>query len=109
MMEEALGADLGWFFQQWLNRAGSPAVEGTWTYDAESKKIELELTQTQAGDVYRLPLDVSVSAQTSPIRIEKIEMNTKQQKFEIAAEKEPAAVELDPNVWILMDVKFGKR
>jgi hypothetical protein len=36
-------------------------------------------------------------------------MNTKQQKFEIAAEKEPAAVELDPNVWILMDVKFGKR
>jgi aminopeptidase N len=109
VMEEALGADLGWFFQQWLYRTGSPAVEGTWTYDAESKKIELELTQTQAGDVYRLPLDVSVSAQTSPIKIEKIEMSAKQQKFEIAAEKEPASVELDPNVWILMDVKFGKR
>jgi aminopeptidase N len=109
VMEEALGADLGWFFQQWLYRTGSPAVEGTWTYDAESKKIELDLTQTQAGDVYRLPLDVSVSAQTSPIKIEKIEMSAKQQKFEIAAEKEPAAVELDPNVWLLMDVKFGKR
>jgi aminopeptidase N len=109
VLEEASGTDLGWFFQQWLYRAGSPSVEGTWTYNAEARKIELELAQTQAGEVYRLPLDVSVSAQNAPPRIEKIEMNAKQQKFEIAAEKEPASVELDPNVWILMDVKFGKR
>jgi aminopeptidase N len=109
VMEEVSGTDLGWFFQQWLYRAGSPAVEGAWTYNAESKKIELELAQTQAGDVFRLPLDVSVSAQNAPPKIEKIELTAKQQKFEIASEKEPASVELDPNVWILMDVKFGKR
>jgi aminopeptidase N len=109
VMEEVSGTDLGWFFQQWLYRAGSPAVEGAWTYNAESKKIELELAQTQAGDVFRLPLDVSVSAQNAPPKIEKIELTAEQQKFEIASEKEPASVELDPNVWILMDVKFGKR
>jgi aminopeptidase N len=108
VMEEVSGGDLDWFFQQWLYRAGSPAVEGSWTYNAESKKIELDLAQTQAGDVYRLPLDVAVSAQGAPATIEKIELNAKRQRFEIAAGKEPATVELDPDAWVLMDVKFAR-
>jgi hypothetical protein len=41
-------------------------------------------------------------------RIEKIEMTSKMQQFEIASDKEPASVELDPNTWILMDARFGK-
>jgi aminopeptidase N len=109
VMEDVSGADLGWFFQQWLYRAGSPAVEGSWSYNDESKKVEIELSETQPGDVFRLPLDVAISAQNLPAKIEKIELTGKQQKFQIAADKEPASVELDPNVWILMDVKFGKR
>ena len=32
VMEEASGQDLGWFFQQWLKRPGSPEVNGTWQY-----------------------------------------------------------------------------
>lgn len=106
-MEEVSGADLGWFFQQWVYRAGSPVVEGGWTYDAAAKKIVVDLAQTQAGDFYRLPLEVSVKGQRT--RIEKIEMTGKQQKFEIAAEEEPAAVVLDPDTWMLMDAKFVKR
>jgi len=109
VMEEATGSDLAWFFQQWLYRAGSPSVEGTWTYNAAGKKIELDLAETQAGDVYRLPIDVAVSAQGSPVRIEKIELNSKRQTFEIAAPAEPASVELDPDAWVLMDVKFAKK
>ena len=38
VMEENSGADLGWFFDQWLNRAGSPVVEGSWRYDAGSQE-----------------------------------------------------------------------
>ena len=109
VMEEATGGDLAWFFQQWLYRAGSPAVEGAWRYNPQSKTIELELAQTQAGDVFRLPLDVAVSAQGAPAKIEKIELSAKRQTFEIGAEKEPANVELDPDVWVLMDVKVAKR
>ena len=104
VMEEVSGADLGWFFKQWLYRAGSPVVEGGWKYNAGSKKIEIDLAQTQPGEAYRLPLEVGVAG-----KIEKIEMTQKQQRFEIPAEKEPAAVELDPNIWILMDAKFAKR
>ena len=107
VMEEASGTDLEWFFQQWLYSAGSPAVEGTWSYDAATKQVQVELTQTQSGDAYRLPLEVGVKGQQ--MRIEKIEMTGKHQKFEIAAEQEPSSVELDPNVWMLVDAKLSKR
>ena len=106
VMEEVSARDLGWFFAQWLYRAGSPAVEGGWKYDVATKKIEVELTQTQAGDAFRLPLEVGVK--DPQLRIAKIEMTGKRQTFEIAAGQEPASVELDPNTWMLMDSKFAR-
>jgi aminopeptidase N len=102
VMEEDSGVDLRWFFEQWLNRAGSPVLEGEWRYDAAAKKIVIELAQKQSGDAYRLPLEIGVSD-----RIETIEMTRKDQSFEIAADKEPTSVVLDPNTWTLMDAKFG--
>ncbi len=104
VMEEVSGQDLGWFFRQWLYRAGSPVVEGGWRYDASAKKVLIDLAQEQPGDAYRLPLEIGIGG-----KIQKIEMNRKQQSFEIAADAEPSSVELDPNTWILMDAKFGKR
>jgi aminopeptidase N len=107
VMEEVSVSDLEWFFQQWVYRSGSPVVEGGWTYDATAKKITVELTQTQPGEAYRLPLEIGVKGER--MRIEKIEMTGKQQKFAIAADDVPTSVELDPNTWMLMDAKFVKR
>jgi aminopeptidase N len=104
VMEEVSGADLGWFFQQWLYRAGTPVVEGQWRYDAASKKVILDLAQTQPGDPYRLPLEVAVGP-----KVGKIEMTTKQQRFEIPAEQSPESVVLDPNTWMLMEAKTEPR
>jgi hypothetical protein len=85
-------------------------VEGGWKYNAETRKIEIGLTQTQAGEAFRLPLEVGVAApDAAQVKIEKIEMTGKEQRFEIAADKEPVSVELDPNTWILVAVKFVKR
>jgi len=110
VMEETAGNDLGWFFQQWVYRAGSPVVEGGWKYNSASKKIEIDLTQQQGGDPYRLPIEVGVSAKgAARPAIRKIEMTGKQQRFELASDQEPASVELDPNTWILMDAKFARR
>jgi aminopeptidase N len=104
VMEEATGTDLGWFFTQWLRRAGSPVLEGVWTYNPTAKKVEVELRQTQAGEAFRLPLEIGVAG-----KIERVEMTGKTQKFEIAAEKAPATVDLDPNTWVLMDARFMAR
>jgi aminopeptidase N len=112
-MEETSGAELGWFFAQWLYRPGSPVVEGQWRYNVSSRKIEIELAQTQAGDAYRLPMELGITTpgetRLPQIRFEKIEMTGRRQRFEIAAEKEPVSVDLDPNTWVLMDVTFSKR
>jgi aminopeptidase N len=91
VMEENSGLELSWFFRQWLARARSPSVEGGWRYDPATKRIVIELTQAQSGEVYRLPLEIGLSTD-SVSRTEKIEMTQKQQRFEIAADKEPATV-----------------
>jgi aminopeptidase N len=104
VMEEAAGTDLEWFFTQWLRRAGSPVLDGWWHYNAAIKKVEISLGQTQPGEAYRLPMEVSVGA-----KIERIELTARQQKFELSAAEEPAAVTLDPNTWLLMDAHFVKR
>jgi aminopeptidase N len=110
VMEEASQTDLAWFFQQWLYRAGSPALEGGWKYHAAAGKIEISLTQTQAGGAFRLPIEVAVTTgRAQPPRIEKIEMTAGQQTFAIAAGQEPASVELDPNTWMLADIRFGRQ
>ncbi len=104
VMEEVSGQDLGWFFQQWLYRAGSPALEGGWKFNAASHKIEIDLAQTQSGAAFRLPLEISVAA-----KIAAIQMTAKRQHFEIDCDREPAEVELDPDVWMLAKVEFKKR
>lgn len=110
VMEEHSGQDLVWFFKQWLRRPGSPVVSGTWRYDAEAKKVVIELAQKQPGEPYRLPLEVGISRDgaTAP-RVEKIELTKAEQRFEIAADAEPTAVTLDPNTWVLMQATFAKR
>jgi len=110
VMEENSGADLSWFFQQWLKRPASPVIEGGWRYNPATKRIEIELTQTQPGDPYRLPFEIGITVDgTQGTKIEKIEMKERQQRFEIAADKEPSSVVLDPNTWVLMDARFSKR
>jgi aminopeptidase N len=110
-METVSGQDLRWFFSQWLTRVDAPVLTGTWTYDAGAKKIVIDLTQTQPGDAYRMPMEVGVASDTAgaPMHIEKIEMNRKTQRFEIAADHVPTDVALDPNVGMLMEAKFEKR
>jgi aminopeptidase N len=104
VMEEASGQKLSWFFQQWMYRPGHPILDGTWSYDAPSKKVTIELAQTQPGDVYRLPLEIAIGA-----KIQKIEMTDKQQRFEIATDQAPAAVTLDPNTWMLMEATLHNK
>src|SRR3954471_3159469 len=115
-MERASHTDLRWFFDQWLKRPMSPSLDGTWSYDAAAKRITIDLTQTQAGDAYRFPVEFGVAAATpatgaaqSP-RVERRERTAKHATFEIASDSEPSAVTIDPDTWLLADrVTFVKR
>ena len=110
VMEEASGSDLRWFFQQWLYRAGSPVLDASWHYDPQTQKVEINASQTQPGDAYRLPVELALGdGSSAQPKIVRIEMQTKQQRFELEAPEEPASVELDPNTWLLMNATLVKK
>jgi aminopeptidase N len=116
VMEKASGQDLNWFFRQWLYRAGSPVLKASWQYNAAARQIEIDVQQLQQGDVYRLPLEIGITAESTAqaagrllpqTRVERIESTERRKTFTIAADKAPLAVTLDPNTMTLMQAEFS--
>ncbi len=85
VFEETSGQPLGWFFDQWLRRAGSPMIAGSWRYDATAKQIEVTLDQTEAGTPYRLPLDIGITVEGAAMRTEHVEFTQAHQSWRFAA------------------------
>jgi aminopeptidase N len=108
-MEETSGTDLAWFFQEWLHQPGWPQLDGGWRYDAAARQIVIDLQQVQPGSVYRMPIEVGVAVDGRATRTERIQVNDRQNRITIASDREPAAVTLDPNTWLLMEATFARR
>jgi aminopeptidase N len=108
-MERAAGRDLGPFFQQWLFRGGVPKVAGTWRWDASAKQVVVELRQTQVGEPFRLPIEIGLTIPGAALRLERIELTGRDGRYTFSSESAPTAVELDPNVRVLMDARIEKR
>ena len=106
VMEQASGQDLTWFFRQWLNRSGVPALSGTWRYDAAAREVVITIRQTQTADPYRLTLGVGViqTAGALPM-VRQTAVNGRETTLRFSAAAEPAAIVLDSTVSTLAD--FG--
>jgi len=109
VMENAAGADLGWFFDQWLRRRGRPAIQGAWRYDPASREIVIDLMQTQPGAPYRLLIPVAIAPESAAPRMERVEMNANRQSFRIPSSASPRDVSLDPDSWVLMNASFSRQ
>ena len=110
-MEEASGRDLSEFFQQWLYRGGALEYEGGWRYDSGSGTVEVELNQVQNdGYSFEMPVQLGIyfAGETEP-HIEVLPVNDMTNRFTISVDREPEAVVLDPDTWVLMDADFARR
>lgn len=106
VMEQASGQDLTWFFRQWLNRSGVPAIAGTWRYDAAAKHVMVTVRQTQTAEPYRLSMGVGlVQTAGAPPRVERLRITGREATATFPADVEPVSVVLDPGVWVLAE--FG--
>ena len=108
-MERASGLDLSAFFQQWLYRGGVPRVEGTWRWDETTRQVVVELTQSQPGEPFQLPVEIGISVAGDKPRTERADLVGRAGRFAFAADKEPQAVELDPNIRLLVDGRLTRR
>jgi aminopeptidase N len=102
IMEQVSGKDLQWFFRQWLTRGGNPKLDATWSYDRIAKTVELTVRQTQAGEPYRLNVDVGL-ATAAGTRIEQVRLDGPSATATFSADTEPVAITLDPATSLLAD------
>ena len=118
------GKDLSWLFTQLLNRGGALQVQGSWSYDAAGKQVQITLEQTQTTGVYRMPIEVRLTtaapaavgrgggagASPAPARSTHVVHLTEQrQTFSLPSAVEPSDVELDPEAWVVMRSTFVKK
>jgi aminopeptidase N len=104
-MEDVSGQDLRAFFDQWLSRSGVPQLSGSWRYDRGAKQIVVTLRQTQSGALYRFGLGVGVLTGGGAVpAVRHVQVTERNSTFSIPADAEPAAVMLDPGVWLLAEI-----
>jgi aminopeptidase N len=107
-VEEVSGQDLTWFFEQWFFQAGHPELLVQKSY--ENKKLILKITQTQDTryfPIFRLPLSLDIWVDGKK-RSQEILLSQASQVFDFQVDSEPELVVLDPDGWLLGEVKFEK-
>jgi aminopeptidase N len=107
-MEGASKQSLGWFFDQWLRRAGYPEVTATWTYDAGTHEVVIRVAQSARFGAFRFPLtivaiDSAGVAHRTTAQIVAADGASQQVRIPLAAP--PATVALDPDVELLAALK----
>ena len=109
-MEEASGADLRAFFDQWLRHGGNPVFEGSWRYDPGAGAVRVTLRQVQETGLFRMPLEIGVytGPDRRPAQVVVVEVDSASHEFVLPVVEEPSDVRLDPNTWALFAAEFGR-
>ncbi len=112
-IEEATGQSMDWFFDEWLYKMGHPVFEVSKSYDANAKKLTLNVKQTQTLDVtspfpqtefFQTYVDVEIDGKVNRVWIEPKAENV----FTFGAATEPKLVNFDYEGTLLKELKFEK-
>jgi hypothetical protein len=99
--EQVTGQELGWFFDQWIERTGSPRLElgdvTTGPIDGGGYRLSVGLRQVQPGDAYRMriPLAVTLVGQREALQVD-LEMTGREHTFDLSVPAKPLRVDVDP-------------
>lgn len=96
--EAASGQDLGWFFNQWLDRAGAPRLQLSNVSRSPRKGGEgfrLRFTLRQDQPSYRLTVPVRIET-LSGIRRERVAVKGGETRHSLTLASEPTALHIDP-------------
>lgn len=112
-IEESTGESMDWFFDQWLYKMGHPVFEVTQKYDASTKKLTLNVKQTQKVDplnefpqteFFQAKVDVEIDGRVEQVWLEPKAENV----FVFNSETKPKLVNFDYESTLLKEIKFEK-
>ncbi|MFN2453956.1 MAG: DUF3458 domain-containing protein [Pyrinomonadaceae bacterium] len=108
--EQTSGRKLDWFFDQWTLKAGFPELRVRSSFDAATKKLTLNVAQTQLPDattpaVFRLPVEIELATATGA-RTERIEITEREQAFTFTLDGEPRMIRFDKDSRIIKTLDF---
>ena len=69
----------------------------------------MDLTQSQPGDLYQLPVEIGITPRSGSTRVERVDIDARSGHYVFPANEEPAAVVLDPNVRLLVEGRLEQR
>jgi Peptidase family M28/Peptidase family M1 domain/PDZ domain len=109
-MESVTGKDLKSFFDQWVKRTGAPELSLSGLSVEKNKegyKLKFTLKQVQDEDAFNIEVPVAVSFEKKA-EIKKVEMNSKEESYEMTFPKEPLLVQVDPQFNMFRKLNFNE-
>lgn len=98
--ERQYGKPLDWFFKEWVYGEGQPALKTTW--NQQGGMLVLKVVQTQAGQVFTMPVDVEIETGAGPTR-QVVWLRDREESLNVPVSGVVKSVSLDPEGWLLKD------
>ncbi len=112
-VEETSGQSMDWFFDEWLYKMGHPVFEVTQNYDDASRKVTVNVKQTQKLDVtnpfpqtefFQTYLDIEIDNTVNRVWLKPQADNV----FTFNSTTKPKLVNFDYESSLLKEIKFEK-
>jgi aminopeptidase N len=102
-LEKASGKDLQTFFTRWVYDSGHPQYDVQWSWQANSKRLDVVVTQKQPGAVFvdEIPLEVSTAGGTRSFTLRP---RAKRANDTFQIDEQPTSIAVDPKNTLLKEV-----
>ena len=104
-VEQVTGRNFDRFFDEYVYRAGHPALKVDLRFEAESKSLRIDVKQT--GEVFQLTLPVHIELQ-GVVSEHRFEVTDKAHHFEVPMVREPTMCIIDPHRDLLATLEMKK-
>ncbi len=114
LFTEMTGEDYGWFFEQWLYKAGYPECKINCSYDSDLGHVLVKIEQTQKSDdgmtpeVFKFPLTVEFVMEDEKRIRYTVQVSERVHSFYYPIDKKPVQIIIDPDYTVLMDCDIEK-